>query len=455
MTPTQRRALLATIIGSGVVFLDGSIVNLALPKMALTLHSGFAGQQWVVDGYLLTLSALILLGGSLGDIYGRKKIYFWGVAGFTVMSLFCALSPTIELLVVARMAQGIFGALMVPGALAIINTNFSEKLRGKAIGQWTAATSAIIAIGPLLGGYLIQIGSWRWIFLINVPLLLLTIWLGIPSIVESVARSGRKVDINGALLAMVSLAGITYGLIEGPSAHWSGFAPVACIVGAILFLAFLWYEARQKDPMLQLRLFSSPNFVGANAATFAMYGGLGGFFFALVIYVQTALHYTSIQAGLIGLPVSICLTFLSGRVGALSGKYGPRLFMTLGPILAGIGILLLLPLHDGSSYILSVLPGITLFGLGLALTVAPLTTTVLASVDKSDSGIASGVNNAVSRVSGLVVIALLGIFGASQAYQFAVILCGSLAIGAGLLSLALVRNSDRLVTQESGADTSK
>jgi predicted MFS family arabinose efflux permease len=238
------------------------------------------------------------------------------------------------------------------------------------------------------------------------------------------------------------LSGIIYGFIEGPPTHWSELSLGVLLAGLCSFIVFLIYEYRHKDPMLQLQLFSSPNFVGANAATFAMYGGLGGFFFALVIYVQTTMHYTSLQAGLVGLPVSICLALLSGRVGALAGKYGPRLFMTVGPILAGVGILLLLPLHEGSIYITSMLPGIVLFGLGLALTVAPLTMTVLASVEEADSGIASAVNNAVSRVSGLIVIALLGIFGAEHAYQFAVILCGSLAIAAGILSLFLVTNSD-------------
>ncbi len=410
----------------------------------MELHAGFSGQQWVIDGYLLTLSALILLGGSLGDIYGRKKVYFWGVAGFGLMSLVCAVAPSIGVLVGARLAQGVFGALMVPGALAIIDTAFSEKLRGRAIGLWTAATSGIIALGPLLGGYLLDVGSWRMLFLINVPLLLLTFWLGAQAIAESKDRLPRKVDSGGALLMCVALAGLTYGLIEGPSTQWAASTLLALLIGAVCFVAFVWYEAHQRDPMLPLRLFASRNFTGANVATFAMYGGLGGFFFALIIYVQTTLHYRGIQAGLISLPVSFFLVALSGRVGALSGRYGPRFFMTLGPIIAGIGMLTLLPLHEGSGYLTSILPGVALFGLGMSLTVAPLTTTVLAAVRKDDAGIASAVNNAVSRVSGLAVIAVLGLFGSSQVYQFAVVLCGSLAIGAGVLSFIMVRNSEVL-----------
>jgi len=440
MSPTKRKALLAVIIGSGVVFLDGSVVNLALPKMATMLHAGFNGQQWVIDGYLLTLSALILLGGSLGDIMGRKKVYVWGAIGFGVSSLLCAVSPTIELLVAARLIQGVFGALMVPGALAIINTNFEPSERGKAIGQWTAATSGIIAVGPLIGGAILETTSWRGIFLINVPLLLLVLWLGKSSIKETRVETVRKIDWTGAVLAVIGLGGLTYGLIEGPTSQWALSSLVPLAAGVVGFVTFLWWEYRSRDPMLPLRLFGSSNFTAANVSTFAMYGALGGFFFILTIYLQTVLHYSSISAGLASLPVTIMMILLSGKMGALSGKFGPRWFMTAGPILSGLGILTLLPLQADSTYWWNILPGILLFGLGLSATVAPLTTTVLASVEKNDSGIASAVNNAVSRVSGLVVIALLGLFGAAHAYQFAVVLCGALAILAGILAAALVRN---------------
>ena len=440
MTSQQRRALLAVIIGSGVVFLDGSVVNLALPKMADTLHANFAGQQWVVDGYLLTLSALILLGGSLGDIFGRKKVYLWGALGFGLASLFCAVAPTIEVLVAARLVQGIFGALMVPGALALIETNFSAVQRGKAIGQWTAATSGIIAAGPLVGGYLIDVATWRWIFLLNIPLLLVVAWLGAAAIKESTPEANRKVDIGGALLAVVALGGLTYGLIEGPVSRWEMAPVVSLASGVIAALIFVWWEYSRKDPMLPLRLFRSRNFTGANATTFAMYGALGGFFFIFTIYLQTTLHYSSMMAGLAAFPVTILLMSLSSRIGNLTSRYGPRWFMTVGPILAGLGILMLLPVGPGSEYATDILPGVVLFGLGMATTVAPLTTTVLASVRPYDAGIASAVNNAVSRVSGLFVVAALGVFGAGHAYSFAVLLCGGLAIGAGLLAAGLIRN---------------
>jgi EmrB/QacA subfamily drug resistance transporter len=435
----QRLTLWATIIGSGVVFLDGSVVNLALPSIGRSLGVGFGGLQWIIDGYLLSLSALILLGGSLGDILGRKRVYIIGLVGFAIASLLCGISPNAPVLIAMRMLQGIFGALMVPGALAIINTNFEPEKRGKAIGTWTAWTSGIIALGPLIGGYLIDHGSWRLIFYINVPLLIACYLLGSKAIKESKDTRVRRVDTTGAILAMLSLGGITYGLIEGPVRHWDAFTLIPLALGAILFGFFLWFENHNKDPMLEMSLFKSRNFSGANAATFAMYGALGGFFFVFVIYLQERLGYSSLHAGLTQLPITLFLLGLSSKVGALCSKYGPRRFMTAGPILAGLGIAFLVSLDKGASYWTDILPGIILFGLGLAITVAPLTTTVLGSVKSEQSGIASAVNNAVSRVSGLVVVALLGLFGAANAYKFAAILCSALAILAGILSFLLIR----------------
>ncbi|HUS26312.1 MAG TPA: MFS transporter [Nevskiaceae bacterium] len=446
MTRKQRFALFATILGSGIVFLDGAVVNLALPKMGTDLHLGFAGLQWVVDGYALTLSALILLGGSLGDILGRKRVYLWGVTGFAITSFLCGIAPTGALLIALRMAQGIFGALLVPGALALINTNFTAEQRGRAIAQWTAWTAAISAIGPLVGGYLIDVGSWRWIFFINVPLLAICYWLGLGAIKESKDERVRRVDTTGAVLAMLGLGGITYGLIEAPVSQHRLWPLLALGAGIITFLAFVWFEHRNKDPMVDLSLFRSRNFTAANVATLAMYGALGGFFFALIIHLQTVVGFSSLQSGISFLPVTLLLLALSGRVGALCTRFGSRWFMTIGPILAGCGIFLLLPLTHGANYAINVLPGLLLFGLGLALTVTPLTTTVLGAVHQSASGIASAINNAVSRVAGLLVVALLGIFGASHAYRFSALLCGTLAIIAGVLSFALVRNPKKSAT---------
>lgn len=446
MTRQQKLALATVIISSSVAVLDGSVVNLALPKIAADLHTNFATLQWIMDGYLLSLSALILLGGTLGDIYGRKRIYMIGLVGFGISSLLCAVVPNATGLVIMRIIQGIFGALLIPGALAIINTNFSQALRGPAFGLWTAWSAAATAIGPLLGGYIIDVSSWRWIFLINVPLVLLSAFLGTDNITESKDPAVRRVDWLGAILAVVSLGGITYGLIEGPGQAWSAIPVGAIVIGAVAGIIFLWCQSRIATPMLDLSLFRSRNFTIANISTFAMYGALSGFIFSLLIYLQTTVGFSSLQAGFATLPVSLFLVALSQRMGAWSGKYGPRLFMGVGPILVGVGVLMLLPLHAGSTYLLEVLPGMCVFSLGMATTVAPLTTTVMASAAKEHSGIASAVNNAVSRVAGLVIIALLGLFTVNL-YQSAIFLCGILAIVAGTISLLYIQNDKTLLTK--------
>lgn len=443
MTSKKTQALIATIIGSGIVFLDGSIVNLALPHIATSLHAHFSDLQWIMDGYLLSLSSLILLGGSLGDIFGRKKIYLMGLAGFGTVSLLCGLAPNINFLIGLRVLQGVFGALLVPGGLAIINTNFERAERGAAIGKWSAWSGILTAIGPLFGGYVIDVASWRWIFFINVPLIIVCGILAQKGVEESRDQRVRHVDIQGASLAALALAGITYGLIEGPTNHWQAGSIIPAVLGAILAGVFLLHQSRTKDPMVHLSLFSSRNFSGSNIMTFAMYGALAGFMFSLVIYLQTKMGYSPILAGASLLPVSILLLLFSSRVGALSSKYGPRYFMTAGPLLAALGMFLLLDYRPGRSYLWFMLPRVILFGLGLVLLVAPLTTTVMTSVEESSSGIASGINNAVSRIAGLVVIAVLGLFGAGHVFRFSIILCASLAALAGIISWLIIQNKAR------------
>ena len=432
--------LIATIIGSGVVFLDGTIVNLALPKISIGLHANFSDLQWIADGYLLSLSSLILLGGSLGDIFGRKRVYLIGLAGFGTVSLICGLSPNVDFLIAFRLLQGIFGALLVPGGLAIINTNFPREERGAAIGTWSAWSGILAAIGPLVGGYIIDAISWRWIFFINIPLIIVCGLLARANVQESRDQRVRRVDIRGAALCALALAGLTYGLIEGPVVKWGARAIVPLVLGTALAVSFLWFESRQKDPMVNLSLFRSRNFSGSNVMTFAMYGALAGFMFSLVIYMQTKLGYSAIKAGLSLLPVSIVLLLFSRRIGGLSSKFGPRLFMTAGPLIAAVGMLLLVNYKHGDSYLWFLLPRVLLFSIGLVLLVAPLTTTVMTSVEESSSGIASGVNNAVSRVAGLVVIALLGLFGTSHIFRFSMVLCGLLAASAGIVSYLTIQN---------------
>jgi EmrB/QacA subfamily drug resistance transporter len=440
-------ALLATILGSGIVFLDGTVVGLALPSISKDLDASFSALQWIVDGYLLSLSSLLLLGGSLGDILGRKRIYLMGLYGFGLFSLLCGLAPNSEMLVLCRILQGIFGALLVPGSLAIINTNFPPGMRGKKIGQWSAWSAAATAIGPLLGGYLIDAASWRWIFFINVPLIILCIVFTLKGVEESKDNRVRKIDFKGATLAALALAGITYGLIEGPVNRWQIGSVLPLVVGVILCLVFVWYERHIKDPMVELALFKSRNFSGANLMTFSMYGALSGFMFALVIYLQTKMGYSAIKAGLSLLPVTILLLFLSSRVGALGAKYGPKYFLVFGPILAGLGILLLFNFAPGDSYLSYLLPCVVLFGTGLAMLVAPLTTTVMTSVDDTSSGIASAINNVVSRVGGLIVVAVLGFFGNDQVFRFGIVLCGLLAISAGLTSWFIIKNPKKVLAR--------
>lgn len=438
---TKRRLFLvltATILGSAVVILDGFIVNLALPKIAKDLHISFSGLQWIVDGYTLSLSSLILLGGSLGDLFGRKRVYLTGLVGFGVSSLLCAIAPNGVSLIGARIIQGIFGALLVPGGLAIINTNIDRADRGQAIGRWTAWTSMAIVLAPLVGGTILNVTSWRWIFLVNIPLIILCLLFALPSVQESRSTRTKHIDVQGSVTAALALAGLTYGLIEGPATHWVPWTIAGLGTGLVSAIAFIDIERRVKYPMVNLSLFRSRNFTGSNLMTFCMYGALSGFTVSLVIYLQQRVGYTSLQAGLTTLPTSIIMFLFAGRIGKVSGRLGPRRFMTIGPILMGVGMASLFFLQRGDSYVLHILPGVLLFAAGLAMTVAPLTTTVMTSVDEDQSGIASGINNAVSRAAGLIVVAVLGLLGATHVYHFSIVLCAALAVFAGVISFVWI-----------------
>jgi EmrB/QacA subfamily drug resistance transporter len=350
----------------------------------------------------------------------------------------------------SRILQGIFGALLVPGGLAIINTNFPKEERGRAIGRWSAWLSVVVPLGPLVGGYIIKAASWRWIFLINLPLGLICGYLAIRNFEEGRSPGRRSIDAGGSLLAAALLAGITYGLIEGPANQWQALTLFPLIIGLILIPIFIWYELKRKDPMVRLSLFKSRNFTGANVMTFAMYGALGGFTFILPIYLQTKMHYTAFVAGLSLLPVSLLLLTLSGRMGALCAKYGPRFFITVGPLVTAVAMLMLIDYKPGDHYISFLLPRTFLFGVGMALLVAPLTATVMSAVDDASSGIASGINNALSRVGGLLVIALLGLTGTGNTYRFGMVFCAVLAVLAGLASYLIIQN--RPVKQPSRLD---
>jgi EmrB/QacA subfamily drug resistance transporter len=406
----KRLTLLACILGSGIVMLDGTVVNVALPTIQRALGGGLAGQQWVINGYLLTLGSLILVGGSLGDLYGERRIFAIGVAGFGVASLACALAPSIGPLVAARAVQGIAGALLVPSSLAVIVNTFSASERGAAIGSWTAWGAIFGVLGPLAGGELLVLASWRWIFLINLPLVIVCVALILTVIPPSRPRTAgsRHIDVSGAVLCVAGLGGPVFALIEQPRLGWSSPAVIVPLtVGIALLALFVAFEARTSDPMLPLRLFRRRNFSAGNVETFSMYAGLAILFFFLVLFLQQIGGYTPLQSGLATLPVTVVMFVLSRRFGALADRFGPRFFMGAGPLVAACGLLLFQRVGVNVDYVSEVLPALLVFALGLSMTVAPLTAAVLAGAEH-DAGIASGVNNAIARVGGLLGTATVG-----------------------------------------------
>ena len=411
MTAAQKRlVLLAAILGTTVVTVDSTVVNVALPAIQEDLGGGLAGQQWTSNAYLLTLGSLLLIGGSLGDIFGERRVFALGVAGFGATSLLCALAPTIEVLVAARALQGVSGAVLTPAALAVIVTTFPPEERGKAVGAWTAWGGIGSLLGPVIGGQLVDQASWRWIFAINVPLVVVTILL-----ILRVVPAGRvrdpdaRVDVVGALLCALGLAGMTFGLIEQPLRGW-GDPLIVCslTLGAVLFASFLVWESRTERPMLPLGLFRRRNFAIGNFETFVMYGGLGVLFFMLVLFLQQVAGYSALKAGASSLPVTLMMFGLSTRFGMLADRHGPRFFMGVGPLITAAGLALFMRLDENVDYLTDLLPPLLVFGLGLSMTVAPLTATVLADADEHNAGVASGVNNAIARVAGLVAIASVG-----------------------------------------------
>jgi len=409
MTP-KRLTLLAAVLGSSVVFLDGTVVNVALPAIREDLDTGLAEQQWIVEAYLLTLGSLILVGGSLGDILGRRRVFVWGLAGFGLMSLLCAVAPGAVPLIAARALQGIAGALLVPSSLALITAVFPGDERGAAIGSWTAWTGIAFVAGPLGGGALIELVSWRWIFAINVPLVLATLWLVRAGVPESRDEDApRRIDYLGALLASLGLAGPVFALIEQPLYGWSDpLVWVPLVAGLALLAVFVRHERRTNHPMLPLGLFRSRNFAIGNLSTLLVYGGLGATSFFVVIFLQQVAGYSAIAAGLSLLPITLLMWVLSRRFGALSDRIGPRLLMGLGPIVAGLGMVWMGRLGADVDYVTDLLPGILVFGVGLSATVAPLTNTILGAVPQHNAGVASGVNNQVARVAALLAIAAVG-----------------------------------------------
>jgi EmrB/QacA subfamily drug resistance transporter len=412
----QRLTLVATILGSTIVFLDATVVNVALPAMERDLDTGLAGQQWIVEAYALALVSLLLVGGAMGDQFGRRRMFVIGLALFGVTSALCALATSTELLVGARALQGLAGALLVPGSLAIIAATFEGEARGKAVGTWTAWSGIATVIGPAGGGALVEALSWNWIFWVNLPLIAVTLWLTRSAVAESKdPEADLHIDYTGIGLSALGLAGPVFALIEQPTYGWGDpLVLIPLLAGIACFCLFLLYEARAAHPMLDLSLFRVRNFAVANLTTLTAYAGLIGAFFFITLFLQQALGYTALEAGFATTPVSLTLFVLSPRFGRIASGTGPRLPMSLGPIVGGIGLLMLMGLNVDSDYLTGVLPAIIVFGVGLAATVAPLTATVLDSVEERHVGAASGINNAISRVAGLLAIAVLGAVIAGQ-----------------------------------------
>jgi EmrB/QacA subfamily drug resistance transporter len=452
-----RWVVVAMVLGSGIAMLDATVVSIALPSIDRDFHGGVDTLQWVVTGYALTLAAFLLLGGSLGDRYGRKRIFSIGVVWFAASSALCGIAPSAGLLIAARVLQGIGGALLAPASLAILQASFRPDDRARTIGAWSGLSGVAAAAGPLIGGYLIAIGSWRWVFAINLPLALAVLVITARHVPESrdPATSGR-VDSVGAALAVVFLAGLTYGLIEGPTRGWGSPAVVACLVVALLAApAFLVVEHRRARPMLPLGLFRSRQFSGANAVTFVVYGALGGALFLVPIELQIVKGYSPLESGVALLPLTLVMLALSARSGALSARIGPRLQMTAGPLVVGTGLALLTQATGSGSYWSDVFPAVLLFAIGLAITVAPLTATAMGAAPAENSGVASAVNNVVARAGGLLAVAVLpllaGLTGTAAlhagtlagGFRTAMLISAVVSAAGGLLAALTIRNPAR------------
>ncbi|MQA73781.1 MAG: DHA2 family efflux MFS transporter permease subunit [Solirubrobacterales bacterium] len=452
-----RWALAAVILGSGAAFLESSVVSVALPEIGRDLDLELGGLQWVMNAYLLTLSALIITGGSLGDLYGRRIVFVSGLIAFAATSLLCALAPSGEVLIGARILQGVAAALLVPTSLAIVEASFAEEDRGRAIGAWAGWSGVSSLIGPFVGGWLVDAASWRWVFAIVVIAAIGAAWLAGRHLPESRARpvAGRRPDWVGSVLVSLGLAAITYALVEvGGRGLGDPVVAVAAVGGILLLVAFLVVEHRVADPMLPLAIFRSRQFSGANAATLANYLAIGALFFFLSLQLQDVLGYSALAAGAASFPATLIMLTFSPQAGKLGQRFGPRIPMTVGPLVLGAGLILLSGIERGDAYLESILPGVIVFGIGMTIFVAPLTTAVLAALPDERAGIASAVNNAGARLAQLLAGAALpaaaglsastavGPGAFSEGFQTAMLIAAAIAALGGLISWATIRGRE-------------
>jgi EmrB/QacA subfamily drug resistance transporter len=461
-SPAGRAVLLATILGSGVAFLDGTVVNVALPRMALSLHAGFSTMQWVLDAYLLSLGALVLVGGAIGDVLGRKRVFLVGLLGFGLTSAVCGAAPNAQVLIAGRAVQGVAAALLVPGSLAIITSSIAAEDRDRAIGRWSSLAGLAGAIGPFIGGWLIDVASWRWVFFLNLPLVVVAVAVTLKHVPESHDSAVRqhgiaRLDLPGAALIAAALGLFVLPLIESGAATG---VRIALFAGAAVgFGGFLLTEHRSAMPMLPLGLFRGRAFTVAQVVTFVVYGALGGSFFLLAVELQTGMGFSPLQAGAATAPTTLMLLAFSARVGALLPRIGARPLLSAGPLLASAGLLLLTRAVPGESYLSGVLPGLLVFSTGMCLVVTPITATALGAVAPAHAGLASGVNNAVARIAGLIAVAVLPVIAGAGAstrlpvhgYRMAMVVTASLAAAGGLIALVGLPVRPRVVSP--AADT--
>jgi len=441
------------VLGTGIAFLDMTVVNVALPTIGKELDATVAGLQWIVNGYTLTLASLILIGGSLGDRFGRRRVFLVGIVWFALASLCCGLAPTEAALVAARVLQGIGGALLTPGSLAIIQASFTPGDRARAVGAWSGLSGIAAAIGPFVGGWLVGAGSWRLIFLINVPLAIAAVAVTLRYVPETRnPESVGGIDVAGALLTVVGLAGVSWALIESGERGATAATLTAGAIGLAALAGFLEVERRVVTPMLPLEIWRSRQFTAANLVTFLVYAAISINFFLLSVALQQVLGYSPMHAGLATMPVTVLMLALSARAGLLAERIGARLPMTVGPLIMAVGLAMLSRIQEGTTYLGTVLPGVIVFGLGLTLTVAPLTATVLAAASARYAGIASGVNNAIARGAGLLAIAVIpGVAGLTGnaykdpaafagGFRTAMLISAALAAAGGALAWLFIRN---------------
>ncbi|QIG45265.1 MFS transporter [Nocardioides anomalus] len=447
-TSTGRAVVAAAALGSGIAFLDGTVVNVALRTIGEDLDASLAELQWITNGYLLSLASLILLGGSLGDRFGRRRVFVIGVVWFATASLLCGIAPNPEVLIAARILQGVGGALLTPGSLAMIQGAFAKEDRAPAIGAWSGLTGVSGAIGPFLGGGLVEYANWRWIFLINVPLAVLTVFVALRYVPETRdPHASSHFDLLGAVLAILALGGTTYALIEwGGTAAW-----VAVVVGVLAAVGFLVVEDREREPMLVLSIFRDATFSASNVMTLLVYGALGAVSFFTTLQLQTVSGYGALAAGAAFVPMTVLLLLFSARAGRLGMRIGPRIPMTVGPLITATGVLLMLRIGTDVDYVRDVLPATVVFGAGMVLLIAPLTATVLAAAPEEHAGVASGVNNAVARAASLLAVAALpvavGLHGEEyadpaafdDAFRSALVICAVLVAAGGVLSWFTIR----------------